>query len=68
MIFECCNRVIHVLQKESSNVGIVAIGDFNLLKLLLSNVTEVIFELFPFSCFMVDFATLQYYCLRCCSA
>ena len=29
MIFECCNRVIHVLQKGSSNVGIVVIGDFN---------------------------------------
>ena len=34
MIFECWNRVIHVLQKENSNVGIcfspnVATYDFN---------------------------------------
>jgi hypothetical protein len=36
MIFKCCNRVIqccngviHVLQKVSSNVGIVVVGDFN---------------------------------------
>ena len=29
MILECCNKVIDVLQKGSSNVGIVAMGDFN---------------------------------------
>jgi hypothetical protein len=34
---------------------------------LFGMLQQMIFECFYFLCFMVDFAMLQYYCLRCCN-
>jgi hypothetical protein len=60
--FKCC-------RKEVLMLWLLQWGDFNrwnnLFKILQH--WKVILSCFPFSCFMADFATLQYYYLRCCS-
>jgi hypothetical protein len=66
-IFECCNMVIHVLQKGSTNVEIVQFG-ISIVEITFLNVVAVkgdyrVISIFP--CLMFDELFPFFSCLMC---